>query len=357
MSRPICISAAASLVLWAAGPALAHEGHHDLIIKAPVSAAKVDPARRQWLAGDHHVHSRFSTGWKPAPDGQPPTPILGGDAIHPIPTNAAMGAKFGLSWMVATDHGGPQHSKVNRDQAYPELLAARRKVPGVIQFYGMELNTPGAEHSSVIVPTNAAESVVLFGIESRFDRHEPWPYDPTVNTEARMIEALKYMAGIAAPPVVIANHPARTASGVGAYGLVSPSELRDWNDAAPQEAIGMEGAPGHQAASLNAKAMADPADAFRGSYLRAPTLGGYDQMTARLGGYWDSMLGEGRRWWITSTSDHHRHYTEGGNDFWPGEYSKTYVKAVKRPADILDGLRGGRVFTTLGDLVSELDVT
>jgi len=26
-------------------------------------------------------------------------------------------------------------------------------------------------------------------------------------------------------------------------------------------------------------------------------MGGFDQMTARLGGFWDSMLGEGRRWW------------------------------------------------------------
>ena len=321
-------------------------------------SGKIDPAKRRWLAGDHHVHSRYSLSYTANPDGKSaPTPVIAGDALYPIPTNAAMGAKFGLSWMVATDHGGPLHSKINRDLAYPELLEARRKVPGIIQFYGMELDTPGAEHSSVIVPNTPAERDTLFGIESKFNRREPWPADSEWNTEARMIEALKYMSQIAVPPVVIANHPARTATAMGVYGLVSPGELRNWNDAAPNVAIGMEGAPGHQAGALNAKAQADPDDAFRGSYRRAPTLGGYDQMTARLGGFWDSMLAEGRRWWITSTSDSHRHYTEGGNDFWPGEYSKTYVKAAKSPADILDGLRKGRVFTTLGDLVSELDVT
>ncbi len=79
-------------------------------------------------------------------------------------------------------------------------------------------------------------------------------------------------------------------------------------------------------------------------------------MTAIVGGLWDSMLGEGRGWWITSTSDSHRHYTDGGSDFWPGEYSKTYVKAERTYEDVLDGLRHGRVFVTLGDLVSELDV-
>lgn len=356
MRHPFCISAAIAIALLGVGTALAHEGPHAVQIQAVAPSGSaispaVNPTKRQWLAGDHHVHSRFSTGWKPAPDGKPPTPILGGDAIHPIPTNAAMGAKFGLSWMVATDHGGPLHSKVNRDEAYPELQISRRQVPGVIQFYGMELDTPGAEHSSVIVPHNAAERDVLFGIESQYNRREPWPYDPAWNTEARMVEALKYMAGISAPPVVIANHPARTATGLGVYGLVSPGELRDWNDAAPGVAIGMEGAPGHQAGALNAKGVTDPDDAFRGSYRRAPTMGGYDQMTARLGGFWDSMLGEGRRWWITSTSDSHRHYTEGGSDFWSGEYSKTYVKAVRQPADILDGLRGGRVFTTRKSVV------
>jgi hypothetical protein len=337
----------------------AHEGHHPIQIdaSAAVRPTKIDPAKRRWLAGDHHVHSRYSVSYKmAATPGAPPTPVIAGDAPHPIPTNAAMGAKFGLAWMVSTDHGGPLHSKVNRDLAYPELLKARRAVPGVIQFYGMELNTPGAEHSSVIVPRNAAEREVLFGIESRYDHREPWPSDPTWNREENMVEALKYMAQIPAPPVVIANHPGRTARDLGQYTLVTPSELRNWNDAARMVAIGMEGAPGHQAGALNAKAMADPDDAFRGSYRRAPTMGGYDQMTARLGGFWDSMLGEGRRWWITSTSDSHRHYTEGGNDFWPGEYSKTYVKAVRQPADVLDGLRNGRVFTVLGDLVSEVDV-
>jgi hypothetical protein len=68
------------------------------------------------------------------------------------------------------------------------------------------------------------------------------------------------------------------------------------------------------------------------------------------------MLGEGRRWWITASSDSHRHYTEGGSDFWPGEYAKTYVLARKSPDDILEGLRSGRVFVTTGDLVSSVDL-
>ncbi len=341
-----------------ASVAAAHPGPHHFEPPAPrAGAPKVDPAKRRWLAGDHHVHSWFSVGWAPSADGtSAPSPIKAGDASNPIPTNATMGLNHGLSWMVSTDHGGPNHSKINRDQAYPELLRSRREHPGLIHFFGMELDVPGAEHASLILPRTRGERDDLFGIESRFNRREPWPADPARNSEALMLDALKHMGSIEAPPVVIANHPSRTATAVGAYGLVSPGELRNWNDTAPHVAVGMEGAPGHQAASLNTKKAADPDDAFRGSYHRAPTMGGFDQMTARLGGFWDSMLGEGRNWWVTSTSDSHRHYTEGGNDFWPGEYSKTYVKAVRTYDDVLDGLRHGRVFVTLGDLVSELDV-
>ncbi len=347
-----------AVFLMAGQAASAHEGEHGHSPRfSPPdasSAPKAAPAGRRWLAGDHHVHSWFSGSWTPSADGKaPPTPVLGGDASNTIPTNARMALKHGLSWMVATDHGGQNHSKVSRDQAYPELLLSRRQNGKLIQFFGMELDTPGAEHSSVIVPRTAREREVLFGIESGYNRRERWPADPAWDSEARMVEALKHMRAITPAPVVIVNHPSRTATAVGAYGLVTPRELRNWNDAAPEVAVGMEGAPGHQASSFT------PGHALkgaRGAYQSSPTLGGFDQMTARVGGFWDSMLGEGRRWWVTSTSDSHRHYTDGGIDFWPGEYSKTYVKAAPDPADVLDGLRQGRVFVTLGDLVSELDV-
>jgi hypothetical protein len=267
-----------------------------------------------------------------------------------------MAQKHGLSWMVSTDHGGPNHSKLNAEQAYPELLRSRDETPGIIQFYGMEFDTPGGDHSSMIIPHTHGERDALQDIEQRFSKREAYPADPGRDTEPKMIEALKHMRAIEAPPVVIANHPSRSAKGVGEYGLYSPREFRDWNDTAPRVAIGMEGAPGHQAGALKADGSHDP-EGIRGGYRNSPTMGGFDQMTARLGGFWDSMLGEGRRWWITSTSDSHSHWKDGGNDFWPGEYSKTYVLARRDYDDILEGLRSGRVFVTTGDLVSQMDVT
>ena len=171
-----------------------------------------------------------------------------------------------------------------------------------------------------------------------------------------MLEALATVRAFPTPPVVIANHPSRSATGLGVYGLDTPSELRDWNDTAPDVAVGMAGAPGHQASAVKPDGTLDP-ERPRGGYGGSPTLGGFDQMTARLGGFWDSMLGEGRRWWITANSDSHVNWREDGSDFWPGEYSKTYVWAEQDHDAILEALRGGRVFVTLGDLVSELYVT
>ena len=308
---------------------------------------------RQWLAGDHHIHSRFSVGWDRESD--PPTPIIGGDAIYPIPMNALMARYYGLSWMVSTDHGGPNHSKVNLEQAYPELVMSRLAVPEVVQFYGMEFDTPGADHSSLIIPHSHDESDHLHTLESQFNRREPYPSDSTWDTEARMLEALEVMKGLPTRPVVIANHPSRSARGLRRYGRYDPAEFRDWNDAAPDIAVGMAGAPGHQARALNPDGSLRPEP--RGGYRIHPTMGGFDQMTAILGGLWDSLLGEGRRWWITANSDSHVHWKEGGSDFWPGEYSKTYVWAEKNHDDILHGIRNGRVFVTLGDLITELYVT
>ena len=160
---------------------------------------------RQWLAGDHHIHSRYSVGWNDETD--PPTPILGGDAHYPIPMNAVMGRLYGLSWMVTTDHGGPNHSKVNLEMAYPELLISRKAVPDLVQFYGMEFDTPGADHSTIIIPHTDDEADRLYEIESNFNSTEPYPADSTWDTEPRMMEALQAMDRIPEKPLVIANHP------------------------------------------------------------------------------------------------------------------------------------------------------
>ncbi|MFC4728040.1 hypothetical protein [Coralloluteibacterium thermophilus] len=299
---------------------------------------------REWLAGDHHVHSEWSVTWDWST--YPPKPIRGGDSEHAILDNARQAHAHGLSWMVSTDHGGPGHSRVNAQKAYPALLEARAAVPELMIFYGMEFDVPAAEHASLIIPIHDDERDQLFRIESGYNRREVHE-DPSRNTEAFMLEALAFMRALDPTPVLFVNHPSRTATAHGAWGDVTPRELRAWQDAAPEVLVGMEGAPGHQASRET-----------RGLYRNAaaPTYGGFDQMTATVGGVWDGMLAEGRRFWITATSDSHVHASRGGADFHPGEYSKTWIHARRDPAGVLDALRAGRMFVATGDLVDRLEL-
>lgn len=322
-----------------------------------------EPTRR-WLAGDSHIHSHWSADYDETRN--PPEPIIGVDGRYATPINAHRARMYGLSWMVTTDHGGPNHSKLNLTRAYAELTASRDMVPDVLQFYGMELNMPAMDHHTLIIPNSAQEASMLYDIESRFDSQEAFPSDPSRNTEAQAQRALEHMKSLPLLPLVFANHPSRSATGVGVYGLNEPREFRANNNLAPNVYRGMEGAPGHQAGTLapDGTQKKDPGGkptGVRGAYGRegAHTFGGFDQMTAIVGGFWDSMLGEGRRFWILATSDSHAHYADTarpGSDFWPGEYQKTYVHAQRSYRDVLDALRSGRIFAVAGDLITELDV-
>lgn len=360
----LCLLTTATFVCVCA-PASAHPHHAHPHTHEPVEAPDTGPVQypapsenARWLAGDHHVHSEYSVTWseKGAPsEDQPPVPRIAGDAIYPIIENARQARAYGLDWMVSTDHGGPNHSRLNLEHAYPDVLAARAAFPDLILFYGMEFDTPGADHSSLIIPHTPDEAERLFEIESQYNKREPFPPDLGWDLEPRMDEALRVMGDLPVPPVMFANHPARSFF-QGSYGRVQPSELRRWNDIAPHVMVGMEGAPGHQARAIMPDGSLHPT-APRAGYTEAQTYGGYDPLTATLGGFWDSMLGEGRRWWVTATSDSHRNWRDGGDDFWPGEYAKTFVFADKSYDAVLEGLRAGRVFVATGELITELSMT
>lgn len=322
---------------------------------------------KRWLAGDHHIHTHYSVKWDNSVF--PPKPIIGGDAKYSIPLNAQMASHYGLDWIVLTDHGGPNRAELALKQAYPELLASRRALPQILQFHGMEFdvpgNAPGGRHASLIMPyrpdavvngSRPNEAEQLFSIERIYNGRQGVPPGPEKAEDGYMLKALEAMAKLPDPPLVLANHPARLAKGFRQYFKITPQQLRDWQDTAPGVMIGMTGAEGHQAATLNADGSPKP-DGIRGEYPDHPTYGGYDQMTARLGGVWDSLLSEGRRFWVTGVSDSHGHYTDGWADFWPGQYAKTYVLADKNYDAIFAAIKSGNIFVTTGDLIDELDLS
>jgi hypothetical protein len=142
----------------------------------------------------------------------------------------------------------------------------------------------------------------------------------------------------------ILNHPSRKR-------VYTISDLRDFNNIAPNVVFGFEGMPGNQM------------EPDRGGLnLTTPenrTYGGSDYYLAKLGGTWDALLGEGRHFWNFANSDSHfeisdnRLYSSG---YWPGEYSKNYtwVKGSSMQ-DILNGMKSGKSFSVFGDLINALE--
>lgn len=330
-----------------------------------------------WLAGDHHVHTQYSR-----------------DGVYTVADQVHQAARYGLGWLVITDHGGEQHAKIGVEKVNSEILAARAQVRDLLVFQGLEWNVPAAEEATVFVHPGPDEVAVLKEFETLFDAAVRGTRASTPANEALAIAGLRFLASAVAGQRVadalfLANHPSRN-------GVDSPHELRAWRDAEPHIAIGFEAAPGHQAAGIAAPA--GPGRA-RGYYDGSPTpdsfpgyppesyrtWGGFDWMTATVGGLWDSLLSEGRPWWITVNSDAHyvygdprdhgpgsdfpatgRHndpvYTDGNGatnaDFWPGYYSRTHVGVTDFSyAAVMAGLRAGRIWVDHGALIKGLDVT
>lgn len=131
--------------------------------------------------------------------------------------------------------------------------------------------------------------------------------------------------------------------------MVAIEDLRKLNDIAPDIVFGMEGMPGnHMAASKNRSEMED-------------IYGGADVMISQVGGIWDALLGEGRRFWNFSNSDFHfkvssnHQYSSG---YWPSEYSRNYTWVEGDTFyDVVDGMRSGKSYSVYGDLINELDFT
>jgi hypothetical protein len=294
------------------------------------------PPANRWVAGDIHTHSWMT------------------DGSHPELEVLNKGLRtYGLGYIASNEHGGfssndPFGNPIAKtprwwtiqNYSWPIVRDLRIAYPYKRIIEGMEWNAPKHEHSGMAVVSNEPSAVAAF--EYMFDQSDSSTSGPLPGLTKQNVGSLGTTAGVEwlrdnfpTTSYVSPEHPSRK-------GLWSISDFRDMNDRAPNIAFSFEGIPGHQR---------DPGG--RGGYSQATTststYGGADYMVAKVGGLWDAMLGEGRRWFTVTNSDFHA--TDG--DFWPGEYSKTYtyVKGNSLQA-LVDGMRSGRQFVVLGDLVN-----
>ena len=200
---------------------------------------------------------------------------------------------------------------------------------------------------------------------------------------AKTVEGLKWIAsnhanaGYYAPAHLERAGPFNP-SGNNGYNI---EHLRNFNNAAPNVAFGMETQPGHGASDSRGEYailrngfgnVPDPADPTKTKALivdsvGGTTWGGTGVYGAQIGGVWDALLGEGRNFWFFASSDWHNRGKFGpddrrtSQDFYPGEYQRDYVKVSNshrgtplRPQDIVDGLRTGNSFAASGQLIDRL---
>ena len=376
----------------------------------------------KWMSGDFHQHTLYTDGST--------------TFDFAMEKNNA----YGLDWWANSEHGGgrnrdgdghlwtdPAYYPTNpilgdvsgtpqvmwrwqslRDYVFPDILDTRAMYPKKRIFSGLEWNVPGHEHCSTAIVADDASAISAF--EFQFDKSdtdksrsgEETPYGTLakqngrdastqatkpngVDRHADAVAASKWMQdqyeeGTIDNGWIIFAHIERagvfkTDSKDGGYNV---EHFRDFNNAAPDVCFGFEGAPGHQVNDFRGLGNTVTCDAngvctsgdFGGTY------GGVGYYTAKVGGLWDALLGEGRHWFNFANSDYHSRYTAGGDDFYPGEYQKTwvYVKGNEHDDDkacshrndkehhdssslndIANAMRSGNAFFAHGDLINSLN--
>ncbi|TRZ99489.1 MAG: hypothetical protein D4R80_03015 [Deltaproteobacteria bacterium] len=269
-----------------------------------------ESAPGRWVAGDFHTHTYLTDGGRTQEE----------VALHAF--------SYGLDWFANSDHGGTSARDpfgvkfptpvarwiTLKDSSFPIVQGLRAAFPkkGIVQ--GLEWNVPTHEHASVGIVTNEPAAISDFEYVCDASDTDTSRGIPKMNKAHADAVACVAMLGRTFPETsyFLPNHPSRKQK-------YTVADIRDFNNAAPRVAFGFEGIPGHQKETgrggYDSFSQADPV------HLRARTYGGADVMVAKVGGLWDALLGEGRRFFIFANSDFHN--TVG--DFWPGEYSKSHT--------------------------------
>jgi hypothetical protein len=324
----------------------------------------------EYVTGDFHQHTTYS----------------GGD--YTIGHVMEASNKYGLDWWSNSDHGGAREfwGKASGDDlgtrvawqcagvrllgdpnedgymwrwqslkyySFQDILIWRRVFPDKLILQAFEWNVPGHQHANVSIIANQFDEGnencdPLAQFEYLFDNDDEdtsgglafgWKKN-TLEGKEKAREAVAWLqSNYPSQSYAIPSHPDKS----GDYLI---SDFRDFNNIAPDVCFGFDGMPGHQKNST--RGGYDTDDGYN------TTFGGAGIFMAQIGGLWDALLSEGRHWWISASSDYH-----SDDDFYPGEYQKTYTYVTKRndPQALIDGMRSGNSFIVTGDLITALNFT
>jgi hypothetical protein len=270
-----------------------------------------------------------------------------------------------------------------KEVEYP-IIVNRTPMYNKVLVEGLEWIVPGHEHTDVAVIAGQnprGQSGVGQGnadkmaeYEFRFDRadtdaigmldggnNQVWPGKDNVNNSGtaghqKAVSGVQWLqANYPLQSYAIPTHTERA----GAFNPASSAgynieHFRDFNNAGPTVAFGIE-SPGHMAQGN--------ASGGSGSYtpnaVGGGTYGFSGVYTAKVGGLWDGLLGEGRNFFLYTSSDWHNRGAGGArdafttSDFIPGEFTKLYVPNTEhfRAQSIIDGMRSGNSYSVNADMI------
>jgi hypothetical protein len=265
-----------------------------------------------------------------------------------------------------------------KEVEYPTIVN-RTPIYDKVLIEGLEWIVPGHEHTDVAVisgqnPRGYGNADKMAEYEFRFDRadtdaigpldsksNQVWPGKDNVNNSGTAGHQ-KAVAGI---QWLQKNHPLQS------YAIPTHSEragpfnpsssngyniehFRDFNNAGPTVAIGIE-SPGHMAQG----SLTGGSGSYTTSAVGGGTYGMSGIYTAKVGGLWDGLLGEGRNVFVYVSSDWHNRGAAGArdafttSDFIPGEYTKLYVPNEEhfRSQSVIDGMRSGNSYSVNADII------
>jgi hypothetical protein len=265
-----------------------------------------------------------------------------------------------------------------KEVEYPIIVNRTAKYSKVL-VEGLEWIVPGHEHTDVAViagqnPRGRGNADNMAQFEYRFDRadndaiglqdasnNSVWPGKDNVNNSgtaghAKAVSGVSWLqTNFPLQSYVIPTHTERAGpfnpAGNNGYNI---EHFRDFNNAGPTVAFGIE-APGHFAQG----SLTGGSGSYSTNAVGGGTYGLSGIYTAKVGGLWDGLLGEGRNFFIYVSSDWHNRGAGGArdsfttSDFIPGEYTKLYVPNTERfrGQSIIEGMRSGNSYSVNGDLI------
>jgi hypothetical protein len=246
-----------------------------------------------------------------------------------------------------------------KDWSFRDVLLYRKVLPDKIILQGLEWNAPGHEHVDVCIIANQFDTEnpncnPLAEFEYKFDNGDRDVSEPngwvksTKEGKEKTLEAVAWMQkNYPTQGWIIPTHPER-----GNRFMIE--DFRNMNNTGPDVCFGFDSQPGHQKSSNRGGYRTTSYGATGEGPNDGATWGGTGIFASKIGGVWDAMLSEGRKWWLFANSDFHGE----GSDFYPGEYQKTIVFVKERTAQgIVDGLRSGNSYIVMGDLIDSLRFT